>query len=492
MKNTQHTQQANAAPSVALSLLPMILLIASLVCIIVYKGADAVAEYGPLTLLGCAGLAVLLTWLSGTFHKDEYVTGLKRSFSDVLPTLGILLCIAMISATWMLSGIVPTMITYGLSVMNPNIFLFVTCAVCSCVSVLLGSSWTTIATIGVAFLGIGQVLGYSDGWIAGAIISGAYFGDKVSPLSDTTAVASSTCKVELFTHIRYLMITAIPTMAIALLVFLIVGFFVDSHAVSHSADISRELEEYFNISPWLLIVPIITGTMCAFRVKALIVLSISALMGLVCIFIAQPHIMPIVNENAFMASLHVLCAPTQLPTPDPMLGELISTGGIYGMLPTIFLVVCAMVFGGTLIGTGMLRSLTGALTNVLKGRSSIVTATVGTGLVLNSCTADQYISLIIGGNLYGNLYKEAGLEPRLLSRSIEDSISVTSPLIPWNSCGLTQSTVLGISTVVYLPYCIFNYLQPLMSIFMARIGYKISQTPTHVARAHALSHHGNH
>ena len=394
-----------------------------------------------------------------------------------MPAIPVLLSIATVSASWMMSGVVPTLIVYGLEILNPMLFLFLTCSICAIVSVLSGTSWTTIATIGVAFIGIGSVMGYEPGWIAGAIISGAYFGDKVSPLSDSTVLASTSCGVEMFTHIKYMMITTVPSMTISLLVFLAYGLFSSPQPMIEQHDIIVHLQSTFNISPWPLLIPLITCTLIIFRVKPLMTLIISTSLGIIGMFIFQPQIVASIDNNGFLAVIKVLFTSTSIDTGDEMLNSLVATGGMKGMMPTIYLVLCAMTFGGMLLGSGMIAAITKAFTRRLHSIRSIVTTTVGSGLFFNACTGDQYLSIILGGNVYKKLYRDNGLETRLLSRTLEDSVSVTSVLIPWNSCGVTQATVLGVATLTYLPYCIFNYLSPIMSIIVAYIGYKIVRQP---------------
>lgn len=394
-----------------------------------------------------------------------------------MPAIPVLLSIATVSASWMMSGVVPTLIVYGLEILNPMLFLFLTCSICAIVSVLSGTSWTTIATIGVAFIGIGSVMGYEPGWIAGAIISGAYFGDKVSPLSDSTVLASTSCGVEMFTHIKYMMITTVPSMTISLLVFLAYGLFSSPQPMIEQHDIIVHLQSTFNISPWPLLIPLITCTLIIFRVKPLMTLIISTSLGIIGMFIFQPQIVASIDNNGFLAVIKVLFTSTSIDTGDEMLNSLVATGGMEGMMPTIYLVLCAMTFGGMLLGSGMIAAITKAFTRRLHSIRSIVTTTVGSGLFFNACTGDQYLSIILGGNVYKKLYRDNGLETRLLSRTLEDSVSVTSVLIPWNSCGVTQATVLGVATLTYLPYCIFNYLSPIMSIIVAYIGYKIVRQP---------------
>ena len=317
-------------------------------------------------------------------------------------------------------------------------------------------------------MGIGQVMGFSAGWIAGAIISGAYFGDKISPLSDTTVVASSACGVDLFAHMRYLMLSSVPALLVALVVFAVKGFMSDAADADQGMMLDGALRTTFNITPWTLVIPAITLALIAFRVPTLLTLAASALLGFVGIFVFQPDL-----GHSVISAAGMLWSGNAMDTGVERLDSLVSTGGISGMMSTVALVLSAMMFGAAMMGTGMLASITRSFTSRLHKRTSIVGATVGSGLFMNSTTADQYLSLIITGNMYRNVYRQFGLEPRLLSRTIEDSVSVTSVLIPWNSCGITQSTVLGVSTMVYFPYCIFNILSPCMSLLLAWTGWRI-------------------
>lgn len=455
-------------PSWKISVLPVALLLLCLALVICLFGPDKISEFSPYILLLAAAFALVLGLKARSVCRRGMTTGFMRSVRQILPAVPMLLCIAALSTTWMLSGVVPTLVDYGLAVLNPRLFLLVACMACAMISVLTGSSWSTIATIGVAFMGIGSLMGYSAGWVAGAVISGAYFGDKISPLSDTTVVASSTCGVDLFDHIRYLLITAIPAMSLALLVFGVRGLWSDPSVGSDSPMFINLLHEQYNITPWVMIIPALTITLIALRVNTLTVLATSAMMGAAGIWIFQPQLgMSVIEVGSSVLSGNASASG------DEMLDALLSTGGITGMLPTIFLVLSAMVFGGVLIGTGMLGSIARAITSRIKRRTSVVGATVGSGLCINAFTADQYLALIITGNMFRNVYRRSALEMRLLSRSIEDSVSVTSVLIPWNSCGVTQSTVLGVSTLTYLPYCVFNYLTPLMSLVMIWTGFKV-------------------
>lgn len=462
------------------ALLPVVFLLAAVGILLGVGGSDMVASYSWAILL----LASLVALFVGYFHTRAPGKHLRRGITaaavQTLPAIPMLLLIGSVSATWMLSGVVPLLIETGLNFINPQFFLAITCLVCAFISILTGSSWTTIATIGVAFMGIGGLLGYSMPWIAGAIISGAYFGDKISPLSDTTVLASSTCGVDLFSHIRYMLVTTIPSILIALIVFSLAGVFTDLTPASAQSDMTAALEHTFNLSKWIYAIPAITLLLIAMRVNTLITLGLSSLLGLAGVFIFQPHLLAQIHAggvesfiDGVIVSLKIMCASTSLSTGDTGLDELVATGGMAGMLSTVGLVLSAMLFGGVMMGTRLISTITGRFTSWLRNRVSTVAATVGSGLFLNAATADQYLSLIIGGNIYKSVYQRRGLENRLLSRTLEDSVSVTSVLIPWNSCGVTQSAVLGVATIAYLPYCVFNYMSPIMSLIIALTGFKI-------------------
>ena len=408
---------------------------------------------------------------------EDAIIGNMRSAT---PAIIILLLIGAIAGTWMASGIIPTLIYYGLKILHPSIFLPASCIICAVISLLTGSSWTTIATIGVALMGVGRALGFEDGWIAGAIISGAYFGDKISLMSDTTVLASSTVEVPLFTHIKYMLITTTPSLLIALVVFAVVGFSGATATVADTLTIEASLQQTFNISPWLLIVPLVTGLLIAKKLPAIVTLFASALMAAVAMIIAQPDIVQQIAQtdvvsalNSFKAVVQVVTTSSLVETHNELLNNLVATRGMSGMMDTIWLIICAMCFGGVMYGSGMQSALSQIFLRLACRTVSVVGSTVCSGLFFNLATGDQYISIILTGRLFHQLYDERKLEGRLLSRSVEDSATVTSVLIPWNSCGMTQSTVLGVATLTYMPYCIFNIVSPLMSIIVAAIGYKI-------------------
>lgn len=464
-----------------LSFVPIIILIFSLVFVVKVFSTSAMEGASQVALLVASAFCVLIGMLFFKVPWDSFESAIKENIANVGSAIVMLLLIGAIGGTWMLSGVVPTMIYYGMQIVDPKIFLLICCVVSAVVSIVTGSSWTTIATIGVALVGIGQSYGISTSWIAGAVISGAYFGDKISPLSDTTVIASSTVGVPLFTHIRYMMITTVPAMVISLIVFLIAGFLFDGGSSQDASGFTNALQETFNISLWLMVVPILTLVMILLKMPSLIVLFLSAVLAAVLIPIAQPQIIPhIINIGEEMSivdmikSMMVSCyGATSVMTSDAMLTELIATRGMSGMMNTIWLIICAMCFGGVMTASGMIANITNLIMRFIKRTVTLVASTVFTGIFNNICISDQYLSIILTCNIFKDYYDKNGYELRLLSRSAEDSATVTSPLIPWNTCGMTHATVLNVATLSYLPYCIFNILSPIMSIVVAAIGYKI-------------------
>ena len=458
----------------AIALVPLAVLVALQVLVIREFGSDALDGASQTVLLIAAAVAVAMGML---FFKVPW-RQIDHAIADNVKTISgailILFLIGAVAGSWMLSGVVPTMIYYGMQIVDPSVFLFVACLVCALVSLVTGSSWTTVATIGIALMGIGTAHGYSMGWTAGAIISGAYFGDKISPLSDTTVLASSVGEVPLFKHIKYMLITTVPSFTIALIIFLVASLCHADIGQIQSAEFAEGLQRVFNINGWLLLVPLATGVLIALRLPAAIILFLSAAIAGVVMLVAQPDIVNQIGEgNAFRGLMTTYYGGTSLDTGNEILSSLVQTRGMRGMLSTVFLIFCASAFGGAMTGTGMIQSLTAALARGISGRRSLVTTTVGTGLFANMVTGDQYLSIVLTGNIYKKLYKEKGFEGRLLSRSTEDSATVTSVLVPWNTCGMTQSLVLHVPTLTYLPYCFFNIISPLMSVTVAMIGYKI-------------------
>ena len=463
--------------SVWLALVPIAVLVAMLALVIKTFGADAIEGGSQIALLVASSVAALIAVTIGKTPwmklEGAIVDNIRTSASAII----ILLLIGAVAGTWMLSGVVPTLMYYGLQIIHPKVFLAVACLICAIVAILTGSSWTTIATIGVALMGVGQAQGFSEGWIAGAIISGAYFGDKVSALSDTTVLASSTVRVPLFEHIKYMSVTTIPSFVVAMAIFAGVSLSQGTSDTSNVAELTGVLQSTFNLSAWLLLVPLATVFLIVKRLPALVTLFISVVMACVAMVVAQPDIVALIggdgNLPIFKAIMTVCSTSTSIDTGNATINELVATSGMCGMLNTIWLILCAMCFGGVMSGSGMLSAITQLFAKFVYRTASVVASTLATGIFSNLITADQYISIIITGEAFRELYKKRGLEPRLLSRSVEDTATVTSVLVPWNSCGMTQSTVLGVATLTYLPYCIFNLVSPLMSLLFAIIGYKI-------------------
>ncbi|MDR3142426.1 MAG: Na+/H+ antiporter NhaC [Tannerellaceae bacterium] len=470
-------------PSLLLSLTPVLVLAGLLFVTIKLFGSDALEGGSQIVLLIATAVCCVIATVYCNVKWRAIEIAVVNNISGVAVALFILLIIGALSGSWMISGIVPTLIYYGMQIIHPNIFLASTCIICAVVSVMTGSSWTTIATIGIALLGVGQAQGFPDAWIAGAIISGAYFGDKVSPLSDTTILSSSVTDTPLFTHIRYMMVTTIPSILIAIIIFTIAGFLHEPATTGQIVNYSASLQETFTISLWLLIVPVITGILIAKKAPSVVTLFLAAaLAGIFALFFQPDILQKIAGAEVqgaaakFKGLLISFYGSTHIETGNPALNDLVSTSGMGGMMNTIWLILCAMSFGGAMTASGMLGSITSVFLRFMKRRANMVASTVVSGIFLNVMTADQYISILLTGNMFKNIYKQKGYESRLLSRTIEDGVTVTSPLVPWNTCGLTQATVLGVSTFTYLPYCFFNLISPLMSIIVAVLGYKIYHT----------------
>ncbi len=468
-------------PHPLVSAIPLVVLIGLLAMVIALFGSDSLSGGSQVSLLAAMAVCV---FISMVFYREPWKSfeqQIEKTVGGVAIMILILLTVGMLSGSWMISGVVPTLIYYGVQLLSPQFFLVCACVICALVSLLSGSSWTTIATIGVALLGISHALGINEAIAAGAIISGAYFGDKMSPLSDTTILASSSAGVDIFTHIRYMMLTTMPAFLITLLLFTALGLGFNADDSVHVHQYTVGLSQKFNISLWTLLVPVLTAVLIVKRVPSLIVLFLSALMAGITAIVLQPHILTEVAGDASLSTIAALTkglvmtyyGSTGIEMGSAELNELVSTGGMAGMLNTIWLIVCAMCFGAVMVASGMIESLTRVVISWVRSRVGLVASTASTGLFLNVATGDQFISIVLTANMFKNVYEKQGYEPRLLSRTAEDSATVTSVLVPWNTCGLTQSTVLGVATIAYLPYCFFNILSPLMTILVAALGWKI-------------------
>ena len=465
-----------------ISFIPFLVLIVLITCCVAVFGSATLDGASQVSLLAASAVSVLIGHFTKRLEWENLEHEITNKIASCTPAIIILLLIGAIGGTWMVSGIVPTMIYYGMQIIRPEVFFVSSSVLCALVSLMIGSSWTTVATIGLALMGIGKAHGFDDGWIAGSIITGAYFGDKLSPLSDTTVLASSVSGTPLFTHIRYMLYTTVPTFCISLIIFLIAGFTMDVQGHGNVAEFMDGLQHTFVISPWLLIVPVLTGIMIARRWPSMVVLFLAILLAAIVGLLVQTSLVHTISGSeggGFLASykgmMQVCYGSTNIETGVPMLNDLVHTSGMAGMMPTIWLIICAQTFGGALTATGQLQDLMRIVLRWVKGAASLVASTVGTAIFCNIAMADQYLSIMLSSSMFKDTYREKGYEPRLLSRSCEDGATVTSVLVPWNTCGLTQSTVLGVATLTYLPYCFFNYLSPITSIVVATLGWKIKR-----------------
>jgi Na+:H+ antiporter, NhaC family len=477
-------------PSMLQSLLPIVVLIILLTLNVKYFRDDTLSGANQIALILAAAVAGVIAvslgyrWL---FIREKVIKGIGTA----MPAILILFLIGSLAGTWMISGVVPMLIYYGLEILHPKIFLFAAVVICSLVSVSTGSSWSTVATIGVALLGIGKALGFNEALIAGAIISGAYFGDKMSPLSDTTNLAPAVAGTDLFTHVRYMVITTAPSLLITLLIFLVIGFTIDLGTVTTNTDaVQAAIRAKFNVTPLLLIVPAMLIYIIVKKVPPLPSLLAGTLLGAIFAIIFQPHILEEIAgtggsfiKEAYIAVTKTMFGSVAVTTGDLSVDELMKTKGMAGMLNTVWLIICAMVFGGIMEACGMLKTITGRLMKSVHNAGTLVGSTVATCLFFNVTASDQYLAIVVPGRMYAKKFRDMGFKPELLSRTLEDSGTVTSVLVPWNTCGATQSSVLGVSTWAYAPYCFFNIISPFMSIFIAAINYKIRRyTPEELAR----------
>lgn len=469
-------------PHPLIAVIPIVVLIALLAVVITLFGSDSLSGGSEIALLMGMAVCILISMTVYRMPWKVFEQQLSKTMSGIFITLLILLAVGMLSGSWMIGGVVPTLIYYGIQILSPRFFLVSTCVICAMVSLLSGSSWTTIATLGVALLGVGSALGMPEAWTAGAIISGAYFGDKMSPLSDTTILASSATGVDIFDHIRYMMHTTVPALAISLIIFTVAGFGHDSAAAMHVEQYTRGLSQTFHISLWTLLVPLLTGVLIIKRVPSLIVLFLSSIMAGIMALIIEPHILRQIAGDATLSNAAALArglaitfyGATAVDTGFADLNDLVSTGGMAGMLNTIWLIICAMCFGAAMVASRMIESIMRVLIRWVRSRFSLVSSTVMTGIFLNITTGDQFISIVLTADVFKELYDRKGYEGRLLSRTTEDSTTVTSVLVPWNTCGMTQATVLGVPTLTYLPYCFFNLLCPCMTLIIAALGWRIT------------------
>ena len=419
------------------------------------------------------------------FNKTKWKNILKtisKNISSTTSAIIILLLIGSLTGTWLISGVVPAMIYYGLQILNPDFFLLASCIICAIVSLASGSSWSTIATIGIALIGIGQVLGISEGLIAGSIISGAYFGDKMSPLSDTTNLAAAMASSDLFSHIKYMMYTTIPSFVITLIIFFFIGLSIETTTTQNINELLISLNSKFNINIFLFLVPISVVALIIKKTPAIPALMAGVVLGALFAIIFQPQIIKEISQtdilnikSYYKVIIDSIASDIQINTENKLMNNLLNSGGMKGMLSTIWLVICAMSFGGAMQETGLLKRISEPVIQYAKTTGSLIATTSGTCIFFNLTTADQYLSIVVPGKMFEDSFKNKGLAPENLSRTLEDSGTVTSVLIPWNTCGAAQSAVLGVATLTYLPFCFFNLISPLMTMTYGYLKIKIKK-----------------
>ena len=469
--------QQPVSPHPFISVIPLAVLIALIVMVVKLFPDDALAGASQVALMIATAVCVALGMGIYRMKWNIFEEMIKKTVGDAGVSILILLLIGMMSATWMISGVVPTLIYYGVQIMSPIFFLPCACIISSIISVMTGTSWTTIATIGIALMGIGDALEIPAPYTAGAIISGAYFGDKLSPMSDTTVLASSIAGADLFSHIRYMLYTTIPSILLSLVLYLIIGLCYDSKPVDINQYLTG-LSHGFNISLLTMLVPAFTGWLIYRKTPSLITLLLSALSACICALVLQPEVLvkiadedSITAKSLFEGIMTTCYTHTQVDCGMANINDLVATRGMAGMLNTIWLILCAMCFGSCMVASGMLHAITHMLLKSIHSTISLVCSTVASGVLLNLVMGDQFLSIIMNASIYKDEYAERGYRPELLSRSTEDSATVTSVLVPWTACGMTQSTVLGIPTLIYLPFCFFNIISPLMSCLVAILGF---------------------
>ena len=474
-ENEDHDIINNIELNIWEALIPVIALMLMLAYNIFYAGGELLGEYSNQFILLLGGLVAAIVGFFNKVNINTMIAEIIDNLKSVFVPIMILFLVGALAGTWLVSGIIPAMVYYGLQVLTPSIFLPASVVIAALISIATGSSWTTSATVGIALVGIGTALGIPTGMIAGAVISGAYFGDKMSPLSDTTNLAPAMAGTDLFTHIRYMTITTVPTIVITIIIFSIISLNIDTSGDADVSGLLNTISNTFNISPYLFIVPLVVIILIVTKTKPLIALGVGVLLAAIFAFIYQSEILNSLNDSSFKSIINAIFVDTEITTDNEKLNELFSAGGMKGMLWTIYLICCAMVFGGIMDGIGALTRITDALLKVASSVFGLFASTVVSCLGLNAIASDQYLAIVIPGKMFKQAFEDKGLAPENLSRSLEDSGTVTSVLIPWNTCGAYQSTVLGVSVADYFVYAIFNWLSPFMTLFFAALNIKIKQ-----------------
>tara|TARA_Y200000002_G_scaffold71785_1_gene56182 strand:- start:971 stop:2404 length:1434 start_codon:yes stop_codon:yes gene_type:complete len=470
------------SPTTFQALLPIIFLVILLSINVSIFGDDSLSGSIQIVLILSSAVASIIAFNLGYSWLDIQ-KGIIKSINSSLPSILILFLVGSLAGSWLLSGVVPAFIYYGIQILNAKIFLFAACVICIVVSMATGSSWTTSATIGIALIGIGRALDISDGLVAGAILSGAYFGDKMSPLSDTTNLAPAMAGSDLISHIKYLSLTTVPSIIISLVIFIVLGFNIsDSIGLNNAEVISIAIKEKFYISPVLFIVPLTVIILIYNKIKAVPALFVGVILGSVFALIFQSGLVVDVSNSEtisskalFSGTMISLYGSISINTSNPLVTDLLSSSGMFGMLDTIWLVICAMIFGGVMEKAGFLKQITSIILNKIKSSGSLISSTAGTCIFFNLTASDQYLSIVVPGKMYSSIYKEKGLAPENLSRTLEDGGTVTSVLVPWNTCGAYHASVLNVATLTYLPFCFFNLISPIMTILFAYLKIKIKR-----------------
>lgn len=467
--------------SLTLALTPLLLLVILLGINVFYFGDASLDGSNQFILLIGGFLAALV----GFYQKVSYEDMMEAVSSNLKSTSGsllILLMVGALSGSWLISGIIPSMIFYGIKILNPTVFLAASVVICALISVATGSSWTTSATVGIALIGVGNAMGVPVGMTAGAIISGAYFGDKMSPLSDTTNLAPVMAGGELFSHIRYMTYTTIPSITITLIVFIVISLGLEVNGAVETASLNAAIQERFFISPILFIVPVLVVLMIVKKTPPLIALLAGTLLGGVVALIFQPSLVASITgahslnfENGYKGMLTAFTTDVSVSTSNEALNDLFNSGGMAGMLGTIWLIVCAMVFGGVMEAIGALNRITQSLLSLAQSAFGLFASTVASCLAINLTASDQYLAIVVPGKMFSKAYKDRGLAPENLSRTLEDSGTVTSALIPWNTCGAYHSSVLGVPVFEYFIFAVFNYISPFVTLTFAALNIKIKQ-----------------
>ena len=470
------------SPTILQALFPIIFLVVLLTINVSVFGDDALLGSIQIVLILSSAVASIIAFNLG-FTWLEIQKGIVKSINSSIPSILILFLVGSLAGSWLLSGIVPAFIYYGIQILNAKIFLFAACIICIVVSMATGSSWTTSATIGIALIGIGRALDISDGLVAGAILSGAYFGDKMSPLSDTTNLAPAMAGSDLISHIKYLSLTTVPSIIISLIIFIILGLNISDNIGSNNAEIiSNSILDKFYISPILFIVPLVVIILIYNKIKAVPALFVGVILGSVFALIFQSNLVLEVSNSSsnswkalFSGTMISLYGSISIDASNEMVSKLLSSSGMFGMLDTIWLVICAMIFGGVMEKAGFLKKIISIILNKIKSTGSLISSTAGTCIFFNLTASDQYISIVVPGKMYSSIYKEKGLAPENLSRTLEDSGTVTSVLVPWNTCGAYHASVLNVATLTYLPFCFFSLISPIMTILFAYLRIKIKK-----------------